>query len=139
MNNNINKTLIIGLGLIGGSLAKALKLNRQFGQIVGYDRDPEETQKGLQIGVIDIAADSLAEAVEQADLIVLAVPVKAMEKVLEVRAMMSSGHATLIRADDETRQRFGSFHPQAPALARLSEGLRRKFDPEQKFNPGMMG
>lgn len=57
----------------------------------------------------------------------------------EVRAMMSSGHATLIRADDETRQRFGSFHPQAPALARLSEGLRRKFDPEQKFNPGMMG
>ncbi len=82
MNNNINKTLIIGLGLIGGSLAKALKLNRQFGQIVGYDRDPEETQKGLQIGVIDIAADSLAEAVEQADLIVLAVPVKAMEKVL---------------------------------------------------------
>lgn len=82
MNNNINKTLIIGLGLIGGSLAKALKINRQFGQIVGYDRDPEETQKGLQIGVIDIAADSLAEAVEQADLIVLAVPVKAMEKVL---------------------------------------------------------
>lgn len=82
MNNNINKTLIIGLGLIGGSLAKALKLTRKFGQIIGYDRDPEETQKGLQIGVVDIAAESLAEAVEQADLIVLAVPVKAMEKVL---------------------------------------------------------
>lgn len=82
MNNNINKTLIIGLGLIGGSLAKALKLNRQFGQIIGYDRDAEETRKGLEIGVVDIAADSLAEAVEQSDLIVLAVPVKAMEKVL---------------------------------------------------------
>ena len=82
MNNKINKTLIIGLGLIGGSLAKALKINRQFGQIIGFDRDPKETQKGLQIGVVDIAADSLAEAVVQADLIVLAVPVKTMEKVL---------------------------------------------------------
>ena len=82
MNNKINKTLIIGLGLIGGSLAKALKINREFGQVIGYDRDPEETQKGLDIGVVDIAAESLAEAVEEADLIVLAVPVKAMEKVL---------------------------------------------------------
>ncbi|MGH1461457.1 MAG: bifunctional prephenate dehydrogenase/3-phosphoshikimate 1-carboxyvinyltransferase [Neptuniibacter sp.] len=82
MNNKINKTLIIGLGLIGGSLAKALKLNRQFGQIIGYDRDLEETKQGLKIGVIDIAADSLADAVEQSDLVVLAVPVKAMEKVL---------------------------------------------------------
>lgn len=78
----IRNTLIIGLGLIGGSLAKVLRQNRQYGQIVGYDRDPEETKIGLDSGVVDVAANSLVDAVSDADLIVLAVPVKAMEKVL---------------------------------------------------------
>ena len=82
MSKVINKTLIIGLGLIGGSLAKALRSNRQFGQIIGYDRDPAETSAGIELGVIDIAAESLADAVSEADLVVLAVPVKAMETVL---------------------------------------------------------
>ena len=82
MSKVINKTLIIGLGLIGGSLAKALRSNRRFGQIIGYDRDPDETSAGIELGVIDIAADSLADAVSEADLVVLAVPVKAMETVL---------------------------------------------------------
>ncbi len=82
MSTCIRNTLIIGLGLIGGSLAKALRQNRQYGQIVGYDRDPEETKIGLDSGVVDVAANSLVDAVSDADLIVLAVPVKAMEKVL---------------------------------------------------------
>ncbi|EAR60806.1 bifunctional prephenate dehydrogenase/3-phosphoshikimate 1-carboxyvinyltransferase [Neptuniibacter caesariensis] len=82
MSKVINKTLIIGLGLIGGSLAKALRSNRRFGQIIGYDRDPDETSVGIELGVIDIAAESLADAVSEADLVVLAVPVKAMETVL---------------------------------------------------------
>lgn len=82
MSKSIGKTLIIGLGLIGGSLAKALRLNRQCGQIIGYDRDPGEALAGLSAGVIDVAAESLVDAVSEADLIVLAVPVKAMETVL---------------------------------------------------------
>ncbi|PIE23966.1 MAG: bifunctional prephenate dehydrogenase/3-phosphoshikimate 1-carboxyvinyltransferase [Neptuniibacter caesariensis] len=82
MSKVINKTLIIGLGLIGGSLAKALKLNRRFGQITGYDRNPDEVLAGLELGVIDSVATSLADAASEADLVVLAVPVKAMETVL---------------------------------------------------------
>ena len=82
MSKPISKTLIIGLGLIGGSLAKALKINRQCGQIIGYDRDFEESKAGYNAGVIDLAIENLVDAVSIADLIVLAVPVKAMEKVL---------------------------------------------------------
>ncbi|MFW1677528.1 bifunctional prephenate dehydrogenase/3-phosphoshikimate 1-carboxyvinyltransferase [Pontibacter sp. JAM-7] len=80
----VNTTLVIGLGLIGGSLAKALRANRRFGQVLGYDRDPAETEQGLLSGVIDqaVSAEGLASAVEQADLVVLAVPVKVMETVL---------------------------------------------------------
>lgn len=82
MSLSIKKTLIIGLGLIGGSLAKSLRQTRLFGQVKGFDRDPEETKKGVEAGVIDVSAESLADAVSESDLIVLAVPVKAMEKVL---------------------------------------------------------
>lgn len=82
MNINIRNTLIIGLGLIGGSLAKALKQQGQFGQIIGFDRSADELALGVQMGVIDQVAEQLPDAVAKADLIVLAVPVKAMERVL---------------------------------------------------------
>ncbi|MEM8633023.1 MAG: FAD-binding protein [Pseudomonadota bacterium] len=48
------------------------------------------------------------------------------------------GHATLVRADDATRTRLGTFEPEAPAVARLSAGLRAKFDPRGILNPGLM-
>ena len=48
------------------------------------------------------------------------------------------GHATLIRADAATRARMGTFHPEAPGLAELSAGLRRRFDPRGILNRGLM-
>lgn len=56
----------------------------------------------------------------------------------EIRKSMTTGHATLIRASDEVKSRLGVFHPENAVVARLSEGLRRKFDPNQKFNRGIM-
>ena len=50
-----------------------------------------------------------------------------------------SGHATIIRGSAETRSAFGAFHPESAPLARISGMLRRKFDPRQILNPGLMG
>lgn len=50
-----------------------------------------------------------------------------------------NGHATLIRADLATRSAIASFHPETPAVAALSNGLRRRFDPRGILNPGLMG
>ncbi|GAA0702831.1 bifunctional prephenate dehydrogenase/3-phosphoshikimate 1-carboxyvinyltransferase [Marinobacterium maritimum] len=79
----LERVLIIGLGLIGGSLAKALKTRSCVGEVVGADRSQDECRLGLQLGVIDRVAEDLPTEVSAADLIVLAVPVKAMETVLE--------------------------------------------------------
>lgn len=49
------------------------------------------------------------------------------------------GHATLIRADDDTRATLGMFHPQSTPLEAISTGLRARFDPRGIFNPGLMG
>ena len=57
----------------------------------------------------------------------------------DLRARMGvAGHATLMRAGAETRARLGMFHPEPPALAAISAGLRAKFDPRGILNPGLM-
>ncbi len=49
------------------------------------------------------------------------------------------GHATLVRASEQTRAQIAPFHPEPAPLAALSEGLRQKFDPRGILNPGLMG
>ena len=57
---------------------------------------------------------------------------------LRARAGAFDGHATLVRAGEETRARLGVFQPEPAPLAALSVGLRAKFDPRGLFNPGLM-
>ncbi len=66
---------LIGLGLIGGSLARALRAADAVGAIHGFDPDTAQGEAALALGVIDHAAASAAEAVREADVVVLAVPV----------------------------------------------------------------
>lgn len=76
------RVAVIGLGLIGGSLAAALRENKLAEEVVGFDARADELALGVELGVIDSAAESAAQAVSGADLVVLAVPVKAIQSVL---------------------------------------------------------
>ena len=76
------RVAVIGLGLIGGSLAAALRENKLAEEVVGFDTRADELALGVELGVIDSAAESAAQAVSGADLVVLAVPVKAIQSVL---------------------------------------------------------
>jgi len=78
----INRLTIIGVGLIGGSLARALKAAGACGEVVGYGRTTQALHKALELGVIDRAETDIAAAVKGADVIVLGVPVGAMEAIL---------------------------------------------------------
>ncbi|MDD9910439.1 MAG: glycolate oxidase subunit GlcE [Ahrensia sp.] len=62
-----------------------------------------------------------------------------VEKVRRLVAQHGGGHATLIRADDDLRASVPVFHPQAAPIAALSERIARAFDPNNIFNPGLMG
>lgn len=79
----INRILVIGLGLIGGSLAKSLKRKHFATLVAGFDLNPDEVRQGLELNVIDEGYTALDACVPIADLIVLAVPVKATQQVLE--------------------------------------------------------
>jgi prephenate dehydrogenase len=74
---------IIGVGLIGGSIARAARLQGLASEIVGFDSCNDNLQEALRLGVVDRIADSLPKAVDQADLVVLATPVGAIETLFE--------------------------------------------------------
>lgn len=77
----IKRLTIIGVGLIGGSLARALKQVHAVQEVVGCSRDEQHLQSALALGVIDRYETDLALAVTGSDMVVLAVPVGAMEAV----------------------------------------------------------
>jgi len=78
----INRLLIIGVGLIGGSLALALKKAGQVKEVIGFSRQEATRKQALALGIIDKAADNLAEAMQAVDIVVLAVPMGAMADTL---------------------------------------------------------
>lgn len=71
----IQKLAVIGLGLIGGSFARAIRAAGQVGSIVAYDPDPAQGETAVNLGIIDRSAPTAVAAVEDASMVLLAVPV----------------------------------------------------------------
>ena len=81
---------VVGLGLMGSSLALALKEARPDMVVVGSDRDPTTLRKALERGIVASASADL-DVVEIADLVVLAVPILALRDVfVKLRGVVSS-------------------------------------------------
>jgi prephenate dehydrogenase len=71
----LGKVVIVGVGLIGGSFALALKKAGAAQSIVGMGRSPEALARALELGIIDAATDSPQQAMRGADLVLVAAPV----------------------------------------------------------------
>lgn len=78
----MKKIVIFGVGLIGGSVALALKKAGSTAQIVGVGRSSESLQTALDLGVIDTATSDIAAAVKDADIILIAAPVAQTSSIL---------------------------------------------------------
>lgn len=73
------KLTVVGLGLIGGSMAKDLRKAGLTQEITGVDANPENAAEALRLGIIDLI-ESLENAVSKADMVIIAIPV---DKVLQ--------------------------------------------------------
>lgn len=110
----INRLAIIGVGLIGGSLALALKKAGAVNEVVGYGRNEEARKQALELGIIDRAATSVADAVAQADMVFVAVPMGAMASVfkdmaghLNPEAIITDGGSAKAQVVDAARAELG--------------------------------
>ncbi len=81
-----NRVAILGLGLIGGSLGLALHEAKAANEIVGYDKGKGVGERAHAIGAIDIVYGSATEAVQGAELVILATPVGAVYGLLKEMA-----------------------------------------------------
>ncbi len=78
--NKINKVSIFGVGLIGGSLGLAIKKNRLAAQVVGIGRRLASLRNATRRGAIDRGTLNIKEGVKDADLVIMAMPVRAIPK-----------------------------------------------------------
>ena len=78
----LDRVVIVGLGLIGGSFALGLKAHGLCREVVGCSRSDSTLQKGLELGVIDRAEKDIMKAVSGADLVMLAAPIGNTEDLL---------------------------------------------------------
>lgn len=115
----MNRLAVIGLGLIGGSLARALRAAKAVTTITGFDPDPEQRRRALELGVIDQAMESAEEAAHAADVIVLAVPVlHTAEAALSVRAglgpnsILTDVGSTKVSVLEDITRVFGQIPPR---------------------------
>ena len=87
----INKITIIGVGLIGGSLALALKERNLAKAVFGYGRDQTRLEEAQKSNVIDAFSTNIKEAIDEANIIVIATPVGTFKDILhQIEPLISS-------------------------------------------------
>jgi prephenate dehydrogenase len=91
----IGRLSIVGLGLLGGSVAKAARAASLAQEIVGVGRNPKSLEPALRERAVDRITTDLAEGVSGADMIVLATPVATLERQLPAVWQAASAHALL--------------------------------------------
>ncbi len=87
---------IIGLGLIGSSIARAAKNNNAASRIVGVDSNAESLAYALQNDIIDHAEESAAAAVKGADIVIIATPTPLLEEFCKAIALSLKPHALVM-------------------------------------------
>lgn len=115
----IQRLAIIGVGLIGGSLARALKRANAVGEVIGCGRNLNNLQQAVELGVIDRYDTHPAQAVTEADMIVVAVPLGTIAPIfaairdnLSAQAIITdvgSAKATVVA---DARQHLGNYLPR---------------------------
>jgi prephenate dehydrogenase len=99
----IRELAIVGVGLLGGSVAKAARLGGLARRIVGVGRDPERLRPAVEDGTLDTAVTDLDAGVREADVILLAAPVLAIEGLLE-RVWGAAANGALITDVGSTKR-----------------------------------
>lgn len=99
----INKLVVIGVGLIGGSFALALKKAKAVKHVVGVGRTRRNLNAALKLGVIDEISHDAAAAVRDADLVLIGTPVGQMPAVMKTIAP-HLGASTVVTDGGSTKQ-----------------------------------
>ena len=111
----INRLAIIGVGLIGGSLARVLREKGEVGEIVGIGRGAANLQRAVELGVIDRYDHDLATGVAGADLVFIATPVCTIASITEAIAPFLVPGAIVTDGGSVKEEIVAACEPHMPA------------------------
>ncbi|WP_208352156.1 prephenate/arogenate dehydrogenase family protein [Pseudaestuariivita rosea] len=114
MTQIYDKVALVGLGLIASSMFWGIKRAGLAGHVSGYARSPETRQTARDIGLCDTVCDTLGDAVQDADLVVLCVPVGAMDDVARDIAPFLKSNATVSDVGSVKRAVIDAVQPHMP-------------------------
>lgn len=109
-----DRIALIGLGLIASSMFWAIKRGRLAGEVIGYARSTRTRDTARRIGLCDQVVDTLQDAVKNADLIVLCIPVGAMGQVAKEIAPFLKLGSTLSDVGSVKRTVIDEVAPHVP-------------------------
>jgi prephenate dehydrogenase len=135
----LNKIVLIGVGLIGGSFALSLKKAQAVTHIVGLDRHLTSLEAAKRLGIIDSFTDDMASAVVDADLIVIATPVAQTGKILgaiypylQANTIVTDAGSTkadvVLAARKSLAEKISQFVPAHPIAGREKNGPEAAID-----------
>ena len=110
-----SRVAIIGLGLIGSSLTRAVREHMPTVRLTGHDADPAVRARAMEIGLVDDVTDQAATAVTDADLVILCVPVGAMAEVAAAIAPELSNGAVVSDVGSVKASVIEAVQPLLPA------------------------
>ncbi len=122
----MNKIVIFGVGLIGGSVALALKKAVAAPKIVGVGRSLDNLQAAINLGVIDEAESDIAKALADADLVLIATPVAQTPNILEA-IIPHLGDKTLITDAGSTKSDIAQYVMDASKNAKNPQHFLKQF------------
>lgn len=100
------RVFVIGLGLIGGSLALCIKQQHQHARVIGFDINKDQLGLAKMLGVIDEVAASIEEGAENADLIILSTPVVETEILIEQLSAINLKKQVIITDAGSTKEKI---------------------------------
>jgi cyclohexadieny/prephenate dehydrogenase len=115
----VERLAVIGLGLIGSSIARAARRVNAAQTIVAGDADPKVRERVRALGLVDQVASTLAEAARAADLVILCVPVGANASVAEEIAPQLKSGAIVSDVGSVKSAVLAALAPRLPKTARL--------------------
>jgi len=156
----IERLVVVGVGLIGGSFALALKAAGAVRHVAGLGRDPQAMARALELGIVDEVCDNPQQALRGADLVLLAAPVGQTGPILasllphlEPHTIVTDTGSTKCDVVQAAREalgaRVGQFVPGHPiagsesngpdaARAELYRGKKTVLTPLPENNPAMV-
>jgi prephenate dehydrogenase len=100
------RVFVIGLGLIGGSLALCIKKEHKHATIIGYDINREQARLGKMLGVIDEIAEDIQTGAIGADLIIIAAPVNDTVEIIQVLSGLSLNPDVIVTDTGSTKRKI---------------------------------